>query len=219
MTVGRSGTGMFSVTTNSTLVSAGACNVGLNEGSNGTFRVLTNSSAQVADMVIGGGAASGGTGLLTVASGGSFKSMAGITVWGNGALSIDAGLVEATSFLDLKDASSASFVLNSAGAPALVTVGTNVMLGQNVQLALSLGSGAAFNNDDFVSLISFGGNVAGTFAGYDEGHVIDVSGQQFRLTYAGGQDGKTIGLTAIPEPGTLGLLTMAGMFFLRRFRR
>ncbi|MEM7454364.1 MAG: PEP-CTERM sorting domain-containing protein [Planctomycetota bacterium] len=68
-----------------------------------------------------------------------------------------------------------------------------------------------------IVLVNVDGSVTGTFVGLAEGAV--VAGTGYRITYAGG-DGNDISLLAVPEPGSMIVLTVGlGVAAFRRRRR
>ncbi len=81
---------------------------------------------------------------------------------------------------------------------------------------ISPAEGAIFT---VVDIVNSAGSVAGTFAGLAEGAEFDAGGSRFRISYAGGADRNDITLTAVPEPGSLGLSAAGAVFLLVGRRR
>jgi uncharacterized protein with beta-barrel porin domain len=86
--------------------------------------------------------------------------------------------------------------------------------------ALSFFTQNLFDQSEVFTIATFTGNRNGefTFGGsaWLDGEQRSIDGNQYLITYGSG----SITLTAVPEPGTLGLLGLAlGGFFLRRFRK
>ena len=80
--------------------------------------------------------------------------------------------------------------------------------------SLSLALSGAFTADNVYTIATFN-SLAGTFNGLSEGSIIS----NYRINYGTVTSG-AITLTAVPEPGTLGLLGLAlGGFFLRRRKK
>ena len=80
---------------------------------------------------------------------------------------------------------------------------------------LTLNRKGTFNVTNTYTIANFTGGLTGTLAGLAEGAFIDG----YQISYGGGMTG-SITLTAVPEPGTLGLLGLAlAGFFTRRIRK
>jgi xanthosine utilization system XapX-like protein len=111
----------------------------------------------------------------------------------------------------------------------LTTTKFNVVGGisllQDIQMVLSLGATftngntfVLFNNDS-TDPVTTTGLLTVSGKALTEGEFFGTGGQQFQITYAGG-DGNDIVMTAVPEPGSLALLGGMGILIgLRRRRR
>lgn len=109
-----------------------------------------------------------------------------------------------------------------------VVASGSVSLTSNTPLTLSLGYNPADNVDSFVVLNKTNAGPISTAGGLftvggiplSEGAFFVVSGQQFAISYQGG-DGNDVVLSAVPEPGSIaGLIAGFGMLLgLRRSRR
>lgn len=96
----------------------------------------------------------------------------------------------------------------------LVSVGGDLNLG-GATLALNQINSFSSSTGWVYTIANYGGTLTGTFSGLNEG---DQVGNYF-ISYGSGSSG-AITLTAVPEPGTLGLLGLAmGGFFFRRHRK
>lgn len=96
---------------------------------------------------------------------------------------------------------------SDAIATDVLTIGPNATL--NFQLS------GTFNGDERYTLATYS-SLNGTFSNYGTSGVYTIGGNDFVLNYGT----NTLTLSAIPEPGTLGLLGLTlGGYFLRRFRK
>jgi hypothetical protein len=101
----------------------------------------------------------------------------------------------------------------------------DVMLGATSSLDLSLGYepalGAQFILVDLADPTEL---VAGEFDGLAEGSTFYVDGNEFEITYVGGDNHNDVVVTdiapaAVPEPSTVGLFLLAGSMLVLAARR
>jgi hypothetical protein len=111
-----------------------------------------------------------------------------------------------------------SLVLNQGAVYDRLTVSGDVILGGTLALAGDFGT-------DTTALLMILENqgtnlITGNFLGLPEGATFNAAGSQFRITYQGGT-GNDVVLTVVPEPGTLGMVTLglAGLVARRSRRR
>ncbi|NLW85834.1 MAG: PEP-CTERM sorting domain-containing protein, partial [Planctomycetes bacterium] len=139
-----------------------------------------------------------------------------IYVWDGSSLTVNGGTVTGSSSLYLNSGSALALVVNNRAG--IVQVSGNLAIDPTASLQLSFGAG--LTGSDFIPLIQYGGALSGTFAGLAEGAQFTVGEQVFNLTYTGGDNNNIVGLTAVPEPATMGLLVIgaAGAVIRRRAR-
>lgn len=84
-------------------------------------------------------------------------------------------------------------------------------------LLLSLGDGFIAAIDDTILLLEYTDSLIGSFAGFSEGQTFSIDDYTFQFSYLM-NDSSAIGLTVIPEPGTLAFVTtiLVGSFLLVR---
>jgi hypothetical protein len=107
-----------------------------------------------------------------------------------------------------------------SGSTASDSIAINGNLNITSGAALSILTGNTFTQTEQFTIATFTGNRTGefTFGGsaWLDGEERTIDGNQYLITYGTG----SITLTAVPEPGTLGLLGLAlGGFFFRRLRK
>lgn len=217
------GTAAVTISDGGKLVTSGGnahLRVGLVDGASGQLLITgANSLAEGSRLGIGGNDASrGGTGSITVSDGGSLVSRSIFDIWDESSLTIDGGTVTSGGSLRLRDGSTLSLVLNDLSTLALVQALSNLEIESAAQLQLALGQGASFSPMDFIPLISYSGNLSGQFSNYQEGQQVTLGGQDFEFTYVGGT-GKTVGLTAVPEPAVSSVLMIGAALVARRRRK
>ena len=216
--IGYSGTGSLTLEDGGTFATSNHIRIGLLSGSNGTVLVTgVNSRLEGSQIAIGGkDTAIGGTGNVTIANGGSMVAGSSIYVWDGSSLTVNGGTVTGSSSLYLNSGSALALVVNNRAG--IVQVSGNLAIDPTASLQLSFGAG--LTGSDFIPLIQYGGALSGTFAGLAEGAQFTVGEQVFNLTYTGGDNNNIVGLTAVPEPATMGLLVIgaAGAVIRRRAR-
>ena len=102
----------------------------------------------------------------------------------------------------------------------LIVAGGAVSLGNATLTVVALSPYlASAHGGEALTIISKSGTVviADTFAGLAEGSTFSAAGTQFTISYIGG-DGNDVVLTSVPEPTTIGMLSIAGFGLLRRRR-
>ncbi|MDZ4199142.1 MAG: hypothetical protein U1E27_07650, partial [Kiritimatiellia bacterium] len=196
------GSGSWLTSGTTTLGYQGVSSVGILEVSHGGS--VTNTAITMRE----------GSGHIRALSGGLIVSSGAInlglaTVAGS-SIHVDGGRIEAAGSLNLTN-STFSVVLNAPSATPMVSAESTLRVNETdkTTLQIALGSGFDFGYNDKYTLLSYGS--LGThyrFADslgnlYNTGDTLTVGGQDFELSYADG--GNLITLTAIPEPGTLGL--------------
>ncbi|MFA5688749.1 MAG: hypothetical protein WC959_06345 [Kiritimatiellales bacterium] len=135
-------------------------------------------------------------------------------------LILDDATINARS-LSLGSGTTLGFVLTDTQPDPLVTISSSVLVDASSMLNFELDPNSTFQENDFISLINYDGGVwTGEFSGYNDGHMFSLDGYEFRVDYAGGTDGKTFGLTVIPEPSAVSLFLISGisgviLFFIR----
>ncbi|MBN1556111.1 MAG: PEP-CTERM sorting domain-containing protein [Phycisphaerae bacterium] len=213
---GRYGTGSLTVSSGAKLTADGTYfRVGHQSGSNGQI-LITGSGSEIESNRTEIGTS--GTGTVTVSDGAFFNVDSYLYIKAGGTLTVDDATVDAKVQMICYDNSTLSFVLNDASDPSFIETHKYLALNSNVDLDLSLGAGASFNEGDFISLITYSEYVSGTFDGLAEGASLSVGGYDFEITYVGGSGGNEVGLTVVPEPTTIGLLAVGGGLALLRRR-
>lgn len=149
----------------------------------------------------------------------------------NGSLRVGATTATAvTGTLDFNDGAPEAFTFGATSMWFIDLVqGTDSTLSDRINVgALSIANGAqlsfattnAFTQTEKFTLASYTNawNGTDTFFGYGNNSVHTIGGGQYQIRYA--DEGNFITLTAVPEPGTLGLLGLAfGGYFYRRLRK
>ena len=149
----------------------------------------------------------------------------------NGSLRVGATTATAvTGTLDFNDGAPEAFTFGATSMWFIDLVqGTDSTLSDRINVgALSIANGAqlsfattnAFTQTEKFTLASYTNawNGTDTFLGYGNNSVHTIGGGQYQIRYA--DEGNFITLTAVPEPGTLGLLGLAfGGYFYRRLRK
>lgn len=133
-----------------------------------------------------------------------------------GTLTIDDGFVSVSGTATLFAGSVTELGIRTTAQDMLMTV-NNLILDSTLQLIIAGDFVAAMNDE--IHLIEYT-SLTGTFAGLSEGATIHHDGHSFTIHYAMGLDSNVIGLTVIPEPATIALLTgaLAALLVLRRRR-
>jgi hypothetical protein len=86
-------------------------------------------------------------------------------------------------------------------------------------LSFNVLTGTPFSTSSVFTLATYGGSLSGAFSGWTNNGVYTIGGGDYIFSYGTGSN-SAITLTAVPEPGTLGLLGLAlGGFFARRLRK
>jgi fibronectin-binding autotransporter adhesin len=86
-------------------------------------------------------------------------------------------------------------------------------------LSFNVDTTAPFSTSSFYTIAAYGGNRTGMFSGISEGQTLLLGGGAYIFSYGTGSS-SAITLTAVPEPGTLGLLGMGIVgFAIRRYRK
>lgn len=182
-----------------------------------------STSANVGTLIVNGDN-SGATGTVTVASGatlgGNGKIGGDTTV--NGILSTGAlATVGSVGTLDF-GAKDLTFAENSSWLIDLVqgvTESNDSILVDALTIesntTLTFNHINSYNGDETYTLATYGSR-SGTFSNFMTSGVYTIGGGDYFLNYGT----NTITLTAVPEPGTLGLLGLTlGGYFFRRFRK
>ncbi len=149
------------------------------------------------DLRIGTSAANGSVGTLTFTDAGA--PAPGVGFGATGTWLVD--LIEGTNSSD-----------------SLVVEG-DLSIDPAAGLSFNVIAGTPFSTSSTYTLATYGGNLSGAFAGWANNGVYTIGGGDYIFSYGTGSN-SAITLTAVPEPGTLGLLGLAlGGFFFRRLRR
>ncbi|MCB1203857.1 MAG: autotransporter-associated beta strand repeat-containing protein [Verrucomicrobiae bacterium] len=209
ITVGAAGGSIeTSASTALTIGSGNAIVLSGNLEKSGTGALYVNSTSTGTGAVTVSAGTMGGTGTIsgaTTVQNGSFLTggtdgTVGTLTFG-GDLTMDAG---STWLVDL--------IQDVNGSSDLIGVASGALNLNSASLSLALSG--AFTADNVYTIATFN-SLAGTFNGLSEGSIIS----NYRINYGTVTSG-AITLTAVPEPGTLGLLGLAlGGFFLRRRKK
>jgi autotransporter-associated beta strand protein len=160
-------------------------------GSIGTDAVING------DLRIGTTAANGSVGTLTFTDAGAPNP--GVGFGATGTWLVD--LIEGTSSSD-----------------RLVVEG-NLSIDPAAILSFNVLTGTPFSTSSIYTIATYGGSLSGAFSGWTDNAVYTIGGGDYVFSYGTGSN-SAITLTAVPEPGTLGLLGLAlGGFFVRRLRK
>ncbi|MBP6602574.1 MAG: autotransporter-associated beta strand repeat-containing protein [Verrucomicrobiales bacterium] len=103
-----------------------------------------------------------------------------------------------------------------SGSADRIEVGNHLDLSDS---SLVVNFGGTFQANKVYTIATYGSSLTGTFNGLNEGNFLGP-GNLYFINYGSGPNG-AITLTAVPEPGTLGLLGMAfgGYLFRRNWRK
>jgi len=195
----------------------------------GGTMVLTGSNGYTgATDVLGGtllvNGTNSGTGLVTVAGGatlGGTGTIAGaVQVQGGahvapgasiGTLTTGSATFAAESFFDVQ--------LNPTEWDVLSVVG-DVDLNNPILNLLDLSSFSHYQGSEYLILANDGTDpITGTFLDLPEGASFEVGGNQFAITYIGGEGNNDVVLTSVPEPATGLMLALALPAVAARLRR
>ena len=92
--------------------------------------------------------------------------------------------------------------------------------GLGASLAVAVGYTPTVNDTFTIIDKQSTGAVAGTFLGLPEGGTFNAGGNQFAISYVGGNGNDVVlTVTAVPEPGVIGLAALGGIGLLARRRR
>lgn len=176
----------------------------------GTLIVNGNNSAATGAVTVATGATLGGNGIIggDTTVNGTLSTGALATAGSVGTLNFNGNdLTFGGGSVWLVDLVQGAVESSDAILANALTIGANSTL--NFQVS------GTFNGDESYTLATYSG-LSGTFANYATSGAYVIGGNSYVLNYGT----NTITLSAIPEPGTLGLLGLAlGGFFLRRFRK
>jgi len=102
----------------------------------------------------------------------------------------------------------------------LLTVGESVILNDPVLNLLDLPSLSHYQGSQYMILQNNStAPITGTFLGLPEGALFEAGGNQFAITYIGGEGNNDVVLTSVPEPATGLLLALALPAVAARLRR
>ena len=202
-----SGTSGLIKTGGGTVVIGNASNTyaGATSVSAGTLLVNGTLASGGGAVTVNGTGTLGGTGTIArsvvVASGGTLSpgnSIGTMTV-----SSID--MTGGTYFVELNG--------DSDIADQLIVSGAATLGGANLTGSVT---GTFTEGETFTIVDAANGNLTGAFA---QGASVVIGGQMFGITYSGGDGGDVILTAAVPEPSTLGLLSIGALGLMRRRRR
>ena len=216
----QNGTGTTILTANNTYQGTTTVNAGI-------LLINGNQSGAIGDVTVKTGATLGGTGTVgnlvdtdtLIENGGTLTAgtvAVGVPVAGNlGTLTFNGDLtLQSTSSIWLVD------LVQGTGADR-INVGGNLNLNG---ATLDINFGDAFTPFEVYTIAQYGIGLAGAgpflsgeFDGWVDGQTIG----NYTISYGDGSAGSFITLTAVPEPGTFGLLglALAGFFFCRIRKR
>lgn len=161
-----------------------------------------------------------GIGIINLSDGGAMSITQELRIWSRGSVTIDGGTLIAGEWLASAD-STLSLTLQTGVFAAPIQIGSlftetgNAVIGDSI-FELMLGPGFSANLEEVFEIMTYGGELTGTFAGLSEGDIIHLDGYQFQLSYGSGSS-DMISLTVIPEPGVVVLLLLGAV--LAGFRR
>jgi autotransporter-associated beta strand protein len=180
--------------------------------------VLTGDLAKTGDGALFINSTTTGSGAVNITDGtfGGTGTISGNTTIGNGAIltgGTDGGIGTINFSGSLTNAVGATWLIDLvgdvSGSSDLINLGSGVLDLNNANLSINLGS-SNFTIGRTYTIATYGSLVSGS--AFSGGSII--SG--YEINYGA----NSITLTAVPEPGTLGLLGMAlGGFFFRRLRK
>jgi autotransporter-associated beta strand protein len=183
--------------------------------------VLTGNLTKSGDGALYIDSTTTGTGTVTVADGtlGGTGTISGATTVQSGAVltgATDGTVGELTFAGNLTTSSGSTWLIDLVqdvnGSSDLINVSGGALDLGSATLSLMTTGNFTLNNTYTIATYQ---SLAGTFSGLLEGAVIS----NYQISYGSGTNG-AITLTAVPEPGTLGMLGLAlGGFFFRRIRR
>jgi autotransporter-associated beta strand protein len=190
----------------------------LNEGTlivNGSLAATANDLTVADNAILGGTGTIGANAVLngdlrtgTTAANGSVGTL---TFTDPGAANPGVGFgATGTWLVDLIEGTSASDRLAMEG---------NLLIDPAAILSFNVLTGTPFSTSSVFTLATYGGSLSGAFSGWTNNGVYTIGGGDYIFSYGTGSN-SAITLTAVPEPGTLGLLGLAlGGFFARRLRK
>lgn len=168
-------------------------------------------------LAIGGSrSGAGGQAEITVADRGVLKVGSTLLIYSGGTLKLDGGTATARDIGSDTNAIAGTIALNlqtSSTSTSFLSASRDLFLdASTAKLTLTLADGVSFAEGDVIHLIDYKGTLTGTFSNYSEGQLVSLGDTQFSFSYAMGVDGnRFVGLAAIPEPGSVGLLLMGGV--------